>query len=207
MVYDTIIHHVKTSTKAVAFTFDDGPNPVYTPQVLEIFKEVNGKATFFMIGERMLKYPEIVDLVTAAKHEIGNHTNTHPGLSKLDPADVRHEIIETDRIIERMIGKRPVTFRPPYFDYSEEARDVCLQLGYRTIGAVHSDARDWEMPGVDHIVAENRKQIRPGSIFIFHDGFDDRSQTVEAVRILAHELVEQGYELVTVSELMNKVAE
>ncbi|RCX18687.1 peptidoglycan/xylan/chitin deacetylase (PgdA/CDA1 family) [Fontibacillus phaseoli] len=197
-----IINEVNTDRKAVAFTFDDGPNPVYTPQVLEIFSEAGAKATFFMIGSQMELHPELVKLAYEQGHEIGNHTFTHPSLPELHKQEIKDELIQTDSLIEKITGTRPQVFRPPYFAYNEQAAGIVGEMGYPAIGAVNGDATDWEMPGVEHIVDKSREQVRPGSILIFHDGYDDRSQTVEAVRILVKELTADGYELLTVSELL-----
>ncbi|MDQ0253329.1 peptidoglycan/xylan/chitin deacetylase (PgdA/CDA1 family) [Evansella vedderi] len=197
-----IIHEIPAKQKAVAFTFDDGPHPIYTPQILEIFKEVSGKATFYMIGKHMLEHPEIVNNVVEQSHEIGNHTYSHPFLTKLSKDDCKEEIKESDSIIKKLTGQRAATFRPPYFDFNEDTVSIVQDFSYKMIGAVNMDAVDWEQPGVNHIVTKSRNHIRNGSIFLFHDGLGDRSQTVEAVRILVKELVDEGYQLVTVSELM-----
>ncbi|WP_435923571.1 polysaccharide deacetylase family protein [Paenibacillus sp. DYY-L-2] len=199
-----IIQELSIKRKAVAFTFDDGPNPVYTPQLLEIFREAGGKATFFMIGTQMEQYPEVVKEVHEAGHEIGNHTYTHPALTELHKAECKEELVRTERLIEQITGSRPQVFRPPYFAYNEQVASVVGEFGYKAIGAVNGEATDWEMPGVKHIVDKTREQVRPGSILIFHDGFDDRSQTVEAVRILVEELTADGYELLTASELLEQ---
>ncbi|WP_088105774.1 polysaccharide deacetylase family protein [Halalkalibacter urbisdiaboli] len=197
-----LIHEIKTSQKAVAFTFDDGPNPLYTLQVLTIFQEVSGKATFYMIGEQMIKHPEIVKKVIDQNHEIGNHTFTHPMLTQMRLDDCLHEITKTDKLIKDMTGEAPTTFRPPYFDFNEFISSEIKELGYKVIGALNIDALDWEQPGVNHIVTKTRNHIKNGSILLFHDGFGDRSQTIEAVRTLVYELKEQGYQFVTVSELL-----
>lgn len=202
MSYTDIIHEIPLKQKAVAFTFDDGPDPTYTPQILEIFKEVSGRATFYMIGEQMVKHPELVKEVIEQSHEIGNHTFTHPFLTKFSFDDCKKEIVDSDAIIQKFTGQRPATFRPPYFDFNEDTFSIINELSYKMIGAVNGDAMDWEMPGVDHIVTKTRNHIRNGSIFLFHDGFGDRSQTVEAVRILVKEIFDEGYQLVTVSELI-----
>lgn len=198
----TIITEIKTTHKAVAFTFDDGPNQLYTPQVLEIFKEVSGKATFFMIGKHMLNHPELVSQVTGQMHEVGNHTYSHPRLTELSSTESAEEIITTDKIIKELTGTKPKTFRPPFIDYNNETVSIMKKLDYHMISGVNFEATDWEMPGVDHIVTKTRSQVRNGSIFLFHDGFGDRSQTIEAVRLLANELTSQGFQLVTVSELL-----
>ncbi|MCT8137090.1 polysaccharide deacetylase family protein [Anaerobacillus sp. CMMVII] len=202
-----IINEVQTQHKVVAITFDDGPNPLYTSQVLEIFAEVSGKATFYMIGNQMTKYPEIVEAAIEQGHEIGNHTYTHPKLTDLNSSDHVNEIKLSDKITKEMTGQSPTTFRPPYFDYNNETHSICENLGYRMIGACNLDAMDWEQPGVEHILSKSREQIKKGSILIFHDGFGDRSQTIEAVRLLVKELHSQGYKLVTVSELLRLAEE
>lgn len=198
-----VINEVSLREKAVAFTFDDGPNPIYTPQVLEIFQEVQGKATFFMIGTQIEKSLETAKSVHEQGHEIGNHTYSHPHLPELSSEEVRREMQLTEELIQQVTGAKPKVYRPPYIDTSEEVAAITAgEFGYPAIGAVNGAATDWEMPGVAHIVEKTREQICPGSILLFHDGFDDRSQTVEAVRILAAELTAAGYRLVTVSELL-----
>jgi peptidoglycan-N-acetylglucosamine deacetylase len=197
-----LINDVSTSQRVVAITFDDGPNHVYTAQVLDIFREAKGKATFFMIGEQMDKYPEMVKKVVEQGHEIGNHTYTHAKLSQLSPAECVEEIERTEKLLEELVGQKPLVFRPPYLDYNQETILVMKQKDYPMIGALNLEAQDWEMPGVDHILAKSRDCVKNGSILIFHDGYGDRSQTIEAVRTLVSELTSQGYQLVTVSELL-----
>ncbi|OIJ13932.1 polysaccharide deacetylase [Anaerobacillus alkalilacustris] len=197
-----IINEVQSLHKAVAITFDDGPNPIYTQQLLQIFQEVGGKATFYMIGDQMIKHPEIVKTVVDQKHEIGNHSYSHPKLTQIQLSDCETELTRTDQIITEMTGIKPATFRPPYLDYNEVVISISEKLGCKVIGALNLDALDWEQPGIDFILSKTRNHIRSGSILLFHDSRGDRSQTVEAVRILATELKEQGYQLVTVSELL-----
>jgi peptidoglycan-N-acetylglucosamine deacetylase len=199
-----MINEIHTSKKVVAITFDDGPNPVYTPQVLEIFSKAKGKATFFMIGEQMRNHPEVVKLVTDQGHEIGNHTFTHPKLSQLSIHDCLNEIEETEKLVEKMAGRKPVIFRPPYFDYNQDTVSLLQKKRYPMIGALNLEAQDWEQPGVEHIVQKSREAVKDGSILIFHDGYGDRSQTIEAVQLLVSELTSQGYQLVTVSELLKQ---
>ncbi|WP_274364102.1 polysaccharide deacetylase family protein [Paenibacillus thermotolerans] len=197
-----LIRKVNTEHKAVAFTFDDGPDPAYTSELLDIFKSVSGKATFFMVGDQMKKYPELVRQVHEHGHEIGNHTLTHPYLSKLSADESMNEIAATALVAKELTGKLPATFRPPYLDYTKDIVTICKTIANRMIGAVNLDTEDWAAPGVDHIVKTSRKHLANGAILIYHDGFGDRSQTVEAVRILVKEAADQGYKLVTVTELL-----
>jgi peptidoglycan/xylan/chitin deacetylase (PgdA/CDA1 family) len=197
-----ILHWVSTTARVVAFTFDDGPNPVYTPQLLDIFRQAHGTATFFMIGQQMDAHRATAAAVHAAGHELGNHTLTHPKLTQLAADAVHAELVQTDERIQRLTGARARTFRPPFLDVNDEILALAAALGYRSIGAVNLATRDWEQPGVEHIVAKTREVVGNGSILVFHDGFGDRSQSVEAVRLLVAELAAQAYRFVTVSALL-----
>ncbi|CAN7441562.1 polysaccharide deacetylase family protein [Paenibacillus sp. LjRoot56] len=197
-----IIQQVSTTQKAVAFTFDDGPNPEYTPQLLDIFDEVSGRATFFMMGKQIELYPETALDVHIRQHEIGNHTYSHPFMTQISLEECERELLVTDELITQVTGTKPVVMRPPYLDFNEEVQAITEKMGYPVIGSNNGGTRDWEMPGVDHILEVTREQVGSGSILLFHDGFGDRSQTIEAVRILVKELTAQGYQLVTVSELL-----
>lgn len=197
-----IINEVNTPEKAVAITFDDGPNPIYTPQVLEIFAEADGKATYFMIGEQMLNNPDIVRRAVEHGHEIGNHTYTHAKLSGLGHTECLDEVERNEKLIEELTGKKPAVFRFPYLDFNEETVSLVGEKGYSMIGALNLEARDWEQPGADHILSLSRDSVKNGSILLFHDGYGDRSQTIDAVRTIVSELKAQGFRLVTVSELL-----
>jgi peptidoglycan-N-acetylglucosamine deacetylase len=197
-----MINEVLTSQKLAAITFDDGPNPIYTPELLKIFSKVKGKATFFMIGEQMRNYPEVVKQVAAEGHEIGNHTFTHPKLSQLNDKERLAEIEQTENVIEELTGQKPTLFRPPYLDYNQDTVLLLKEKGYPMVGALNLEAQDWEQPGIDHIFNKSREVVKNGSILIFHDGYGDRSQTIEAVRRLVAELTSEGYQLVTVSQLL-----
>jgi peptidoglycan-N-acetylglucosamine deacetylase len=200
-----MINEIHTSQRIVAITFDDGPNPQYTPQILEIFSEAKAKATFFMIGEQMKNHPVVVKQVAEQGHEIGNHTFSHPKLSQLSIDDCLEEIEQTEKLAEELAGRKPVVFRPPYLDYNQDTVSILQQKGYPMIGALNLEAQDWEQPGVEHILNKSRDVVKNGSILIFHDGYGDRSQTIEAVRLLVSELTSQDYQLVTVSELLKQV--
>jgi Predicted xylanase/chitin deacetylase len=197
-----LIQAINTASKAVAFTFDDGPNPVYTPELLEIFAEAGGKATFYMIGEQIAAYPEVARLVHEQGHEIGNHSYTHPNMTELSDEEFESELARTEELIKQVTGSRARTMRLPYLAGDERVHALLERAGYPSIGALNMEAKDWDMPGVDHILACSRREVRNGSILIFHDGYGDRSQSVEAVRVLTKELAADGYRLVTVSELL-----
>lgn len=197
-----IVHQVSTQRKELAITFDDGPNEVYTPAILTMLSEVSGKATFYMIGEQMQANPEVVKAVAAQGHEIGNHTYSHPYLTRISPDECRVELKRTDALIHKLTGKRPLTFRPPYLDYNEQVIAISKGEGYRMIGALNTESRDWEQPGVDYILVKSLTCVGNGSILLFHDGYGDRSQTLQAFGRLLRIVDERGYRLVTVSELL-----
>ncbi|MGO4108407.1 polysaccharide deacetylase family protein [Paenibacillus sp. YAF4_2] len=197
------IQMVETTHKVVAFTFDDGPNPTYTPQLLEIFAEAGGKATFYMIGEQIAAHPETAKLVHEEGHEIGNHTYTHPNMTELSDEEILSELSRTEELIKQVTGSRAATMRLPYLAGDERVHSLLAREGYPALGALNMDAKDWDMPGVQHILDHTRDTIRNGSVLIFHDGYGDRSQSVEAVRVLTKELTASGYRLVTVSELLH----
>ncbi|WP_202903325.1 polysaccharide deacetylase family protein [Gorillibacterium massiliense] len=201
-----IIDRVQTHQKAVAITFDDGPNPIYTPQILEIFREAGGKATFFIQGSNLEKYPDVAAAIHEQGHELGNHTYSHPAMTEVSEEQRIEELQKTEELIFQTTGGKPAVFRPPYFNCNDDVARLCGRYGYAMIGAVNGDARDWEMPGTDFILEKTLPRLAEGSVLIFHDGYDDRSQTVEAIRQLVPRLTAEGYRLVTVSELL-KLAE
>lgn len=201
MLNSKIIHQVQTEHKMVAFTFDDGPDPLYTPQLLDIFRGV-GKATFFMVGKQIKEHLDVAHAVFEEGHEIGNHTYYHPFLTKISAEERSNELERAEQAIIQVIGRKPRTFRPPYFDFNDEVASISEAMEYPAIGAMNMQAQDWAQPGVAHILEHTRGHIQNGSILLFHDGFGDRSQTVEAVRVLVPEAIRQGYRLVTVSELL-----
>jgi peptidoglycan/xylan/chitin deacetylase (PgdA/CDA1 family) len=201
-----LIHEVKTKKRAIAMTFDDGPHSVYTPQILEIFKTYGGKATFFMVGVQIINQAAIAKTVADQGHEIGNHTFSHVKLTELNETRSVEEIERTSRLIEDISSYKPTLLRPPYLAWDDHREAIFSRLRYKPIGALNVDALDWRQPGTSFILERTRRHIRNGSILIFHDGYGDRSQTVEAVRQLVSQLIQEGYHLVTVSELL-KMAE
>lgn len=159
-----------------------------------------------MIGKQIEQNPDIAAAVHAAGHEIGNHTETHPYLTKLQPDEAREELALAEERIRRITGQAVRVFRPPFFVIDDTILAIMRERGYPCIGAVNPETRDWETPGVEYILSHTRDEITSGSVLLFHDGYGDRSQTVEAVRILVAELAEEGYRFVTVSELLDQAS-
>ena len=200
--------------KTVALTFDDGPDPEWTPQILDILRAEHVPATFFVIGSNAEAYPEIVQQMVEDGQEVGNHTFTHPNLSETPQGVVSLELNATQRLFQALTGRSMRLFRPPYLGDAEptdEDQIVPVQtaqdLGYITVGE-HVDPVDWELPGANTIVARalamvhEAKPNSPRNIILFHDAGGDRSQTVAALPVLIEKLKSQGYRFVPVSSLI-----
>lgn len=172
---------VNTPAKgSIALTFDDGPNPIYTPQILDILKKYNVKATFFMVGMNMEKHPEIVKRTAAEGHTINNHSQTHPNFTKLNAENLHKEIVTPSEIIEKLTGKKPVCLRYPFGASNSHVREAIRQAGMVPT-EVGFNALDYTRPGVDKIVNRVLNNARPGMVIVMHDGFDNRKETVAAL--------------------------
>ncbi|WP_087999050.1 polysaccharide deacetylase family protein [Gottfriedia solisilvae] len=199
----TAIWEVPVKEKVVAITFDDGPNDLYTPQVLDLLKKYNAKATFFLIGERVTRYPEVALREIEEGHEVANHTFSHARLQYLSDEQIRNQLQKTHEAIINATHVEPVLFRPPFGYYSERSINAVHELGYLTVmWSWHQDTFDWSNPGVYKIVSNVLKDTRKGDIVLFHDHGGDRTQTIDALKQILPALQKQGYQFVTVSQLL-----
>ena len=194
----------------IALTFDDGPDRRWTPQILDILVKYKVPATFFVIGTNANLNPDILRQIVTTGNEIGNHTFTHPDLSAILQQQLTLELNATQRLLEAIIGRKSVLFRPPYGeDVEPNTPDQVAPLlftsdmGYYTIG-MQIDPRDYLQPGVDKIVEATISQAAStgGNIVLLHDSGGDRSQTIAALPLIIQKLRAQGYTFVTVSDLM-----
>jgi peptidoglycan/xylan/chitin deacetylase (PgdA/CDA1 family) len=189
-------HTINAGAKAIALTIDDGPDPQWTPEVLNVLRPYGVQATFFMIGRNAADHPDLVRAVAAEGHHVATHTWSHKNLSKLSPDRVRTEIERgLDAVASGADGRRPTVFRAPYGAWSPTALAACANLGQRPFGW-SVDPEDWAEPGVQQIVNEVLSNTRTGSIILKHDGGGDRSQSVAALRIYLPRLLEKGYRFV-----------
>jgi peptidoglycan-N-acetylglucosamine deacetylase len=208
-----VIRQFGAAGKEIALTFDDGPDPEWTPQVLDILKREHVHATFFIIGGNAEANPGLVQRMLADGHEVGNHTYTHPNLSDTPVEAVTLELNATQRLFEALTGRSLRLFRPPYLGDAEPTDDdeivpveVAQNMGYIPVGE-HVDPVDWALPGVAKIVRRTLDQVHavrpdmPRNIVLLHDAGGDRSQTVEALPILIEKLRAEGYKFVPVSQL------
>lgn len=184
--------------KYIALTFDDGPSAEVTPRVLDILKQYDAKATFFMLGSQLDYHPEIAKLVADAGHEIGNHTEQHQDLTTLGPDGIRQEIKSTSDKINSITGSRPYLVRPPYGAYNENLRNDATNQG-NSIILWSIDSLDWQTRNADAINREVQQQLTPGSIVLMHD---IHPTTADALPELMETLHQKGYQFVTVSQLL-----
>jgi peptidoglycan/xylan/chitin deacetylase (PgdA/CDA1 family) len=178
--------------KAIALTIDDGPSPVYTPQILRILEKYHVTASFSMIGLSVSYYPNIARDVADAGHMIVNHTWDHANLALKNASQTRTEIARATDAIHSAVGARPRMFRAPYGAWSPAALEYCASENLMPLDW-SVDPRDWSLPGVREIVSNIMRNTRTGSIILEHDGGGDRSQTVAALNIVIPRLLDEGY--------------
>lgn len=190
--------------KYVALTFDDGPHPVYTEQILEILEEHGAKATFFVIGKNAESYPDLILKEVGAGHEIGNHTYSHPNMKGISVEAAMEEINKTQDVVFGITGKRPELFRAPGGIFSEELVVAVEDMACKPIlWSWRQDTRDWSLPTVDKVVKTVLNNLQDGDIILFHDYNVKGSPTPEALKTILPELKKRGYSFVTVSELLS----
>jgi peptidoglycan-N-acetylglucosamine deacetylase len=187
----------------IAMTFDDGPSAENTPRLLEMLKQRNIKATFFLIGQNVVSNPDLVRRILAEGHEIGNHSWTHPQLSKLSDDRVTAEITQTQDAIKNASGFTPTLLRPPYGAITARQREWIENRFGLNIILWSVDPFDWKRPGASVITQRILSQARPGAIILSHD---IHKQTVDAMPATLDALIAKGYKFATVSQLiaMNK---
>ncbi len=189
-----IAHASDRGAQGVNITIDDGPDPVWTPQVLQLLKDSGVKATFCMVGTQAQAYPDLVKAVVAAGHRLCNHTVSHD-----TTMDTQSEAYQSQQILdaESMIikasgGVRSQYYRAPGGAFTPYSRQLAASRGMRPLGW-NVDSKDFERPGVDAMVATVKNEISDGPTVLFHDAGGDRSQTLDALREVLPWLEQQGY--------------
>lgn len=207
----------QTSQKIVALTFDDGPNPVYTPQILDVLAHYQVKATFFLLGRNVAAHPHLARTVVQTGHAIGNHTFTHPYLPDCGPLGVARELSQCQRTIREVIGVAPEIMRPPYGAQAPESFLTARMMGYKVI---HWSAagEDWQGDPAPLLAERILSRIQPGGIILLHDSwepppdqtewrpaydlFQDRTPTLQALPLIIEPLQSQGYQFVTLPQMI-----
>lgn len=187
-----IVDSTRHGGRAVALTFDDGPNPTDTPRLLSVLRAHHVKAVFCLWGEHVRAHPELVRAIVAGGHTLCNHTMNHDDLASWPPERIRADLERTNAEIRRAApGARIPYFRAPYGSWGQSPQ-VASGLGMQPLGW-RLAVGDWEPPGTDELVRRLEEGITPGSVVLLHDGGGDRSQTVEAVDRLVPLLRSQGW--------------
>lgn len=194
------IYAVDTQEKKIAVTFDAAWGADYTPHLLEILKEHKVRATFFLTGIWVKKYPDMVKKIAAAGHELGNHSTTHPHCASLSEEEIKKELLENEEMIYKLTGKRTRLFRPPFGEYNDTVITTAENMGYQVI-QWSVDSLDWQEIGVEAVVDRVLKNVHPGAIILFHNY---ARYTPEALPVILDSLEKQGYKAVPVSDLLIK---
>ena len=192
----------------LALTYDDGPNDPYTQRLLEVLDRHQVKATFFLIGTFVEQRPDIARAVVAAGHAIGNHTWDHPNLIFCSSAETRRQLQRTQQAIFDATGVEVKLFRPPFGGRHPISLSVARSLGLQPV-MWNVTCRDWKAKSADEIVAHAERQMRGGDVILLHDGeFHrigvDRSRSVEASDRILSRYKSEGYEFVTIPEMMRE---
>lgn len=196
-----IIWDIQTEEKVIALTFDDGPHPQYTAQVLDLLAQYEAKGTFFLVGQQAEKSPHLVRRMAEEGHEIANHTYTHP-FTKAVPTILK-EIDQTNDTLYSIIGYAPKLFRPVEGYYTDQLVDEVVAAGYKIVmWSWHQDTEDWKNPGVNKIVSKVLDGAEAGNVVLFHDGGGNREQTVQALEKVLPQLQKQGYRFITISDML-----
>ena len=194
-------HRIETSEKVVALTFDDGPDPFYTSQVLEVLDRNRIKATFFMIGQNIAGYPKIANVAYAQGHELGNHSYSHQRMILKPFSFIRSEIDRTDLLLRGLGVKGDIHFRSPFGAQLIGVPYILWQRRKKNI-LFDVDPRDWEMQDPTVLMQRILDDVKPGSIILLHDGGGERSGTVRALEMMVPQLKMRDFRFVTVSQLI-----
>lgn len=202
--FGVIVPRINTTEKVAALTFDDGPTPNGTTEILRVLDEMQVKATFFLIGSELEKNPAEGRRIVAAGHEIGNHSYSHVRMLLVSPAFVRQEIEKTDQLIRAAGYTQPIHFRPPYGKKLFALPWYLSRTGRKTITwDVEPDSNPEIAAEAEKIIAETRSRLRPGSIILLHAMYPNRRPSLQAVRGIIETLQRDGYRLATISELLS----
>ena len=199
----TCLYEQNERSNKIALTFDDGPHPKITNDILETLEKYNIKATFFVIGKNVDLYQNQLIKIHELGHEIGNHTNSHKQLTSLSKDEVAKEIKLCHDKVLRLTGVQMKVFRPPCGKINKSIHEIINKMGYQEV-LWSIDTHDWSHETTENILKNVSKNVIGGDIVLFHDYISGKYSTVDVLNILIPMLLEQGYEFVTISELINK---
>ncbi|WP_367318824.1 polysaccharide deacetylase family protein [Streptomyces sp. HUAS ZL42] len=193
-VTESIAHSSDQGARGVNITIDDGPDPIWTPQVLQVLQDNGVKATFCMVGTQAQAHPDLVKAVVAAGHRLCDHSVSHDTtMDKKSDTYQAQQILTADRMITKASGGvQPLYYRAPGGAFTPYSRHLAASHGMRPLGW-NVDSKDFERPGADAIIATVKNELANGPTLLFHDAGGDRSQTVAALREILPWLKQQGY--------------
>lgn len=195
----------RTERKVVALTFDHSWGNKFTPSILDTLKANNTKVTFFIMGPWAQKYQDVAKRMAAEGHEIASHGYRHQNYGDMTREWVKEDIEKSHALIKEITGVDAKLIRPPNGHYNQQSLKVTEELGYKTI-IWNIDSLDWKNPGRDVIIERVMKRLKPGGIILMHAS-DTPVQTAEALPILLEKIKAQGYEIVTVGQLLEQYSE
>ncbi|MFF4272903.1 polysaccharide deacetylase family protein [Streptomyces sp. NPDC001536] len=195
----TLVRHepllrVSGRGRTMVLTFDDGPDPRYTPDILDTLAEYDVRAMFFVCGEMAVDNKDLLARMSEEGHAVGNHTWSHPLLTRLSRGRIRSEMERTCDVIEEAYGERPEWFRAPYGAWNRAAFQLGAELGMEPL-AWTVDTLDWTAPAARTIVGRVENGAAPGVVVLSHDAGGDRSQSVRALRDYLPQLLDSGYHI------------
>lgn len=196
-----IVWELAMPHKAVAITFDDGPSPSFTRQIMDLFSHYQGYATFFVTGTQVEKFPDVLQEIARRRHEIGNHLYHHRPIPSLSEYHLIRELQRTHRLVQELTGNTIRIFRPINGFYDEKVVRAAHAMNYQVI-IWSQDSQDWSKKTGNEIATRIIDEIRPGQILLFHDQGGNRNNTIDALKIILPELASRGYHLITVSQLI-----
>ncbi|PWI56949.1 polysaccharide deacetylase family protein [Sulfoacidibacillus thermotolerans] len=203
--YPDVFSYQGPPNKRIALTFDDGPDNLYTPKILAILKEKKVRATFFVLGLHVRKYPIITRQIARAGHVLGNHSYDHPNLTRINQEQLLWEVKATEREILRLTGKRTRYLRPPYGDLDPTVLKSLGNMGYHVVNW-SVDSNDWRSLTKAQVLANVLPHVQPGAIILQHSAAggpqENLTGTVEALPVIIDTLRAKGYQFVTIPELL-----
>jgi peptidoglycan/xylan/chitin deacetylase (PgdA/CDA1 family) len=200
----SVIYRVPVREKVVALTFDDGPRPPFTGEILDVLRDQGVVATFFLIGENVARHPGLARRIKAEGHALGNHGWAHRRLDGLSRVQAQNEILRGARAIRSATGTHPRILRPPYGAIDGRLvgdRGIAAQLGQQLV-MWSVETRDWATRSPLRVAAGTVRGIEPGAVVLLHDGGGNRDHVVTATRWMVGHLARKGYRFVTVPELL-----
>ncbi len=194
------IYSVETEDKKISISFDAAWGDRYTQGILDILDKYNVKSTFFLVEFWVDKYPDMVKKIDKRGHDVGNHSSTHPHMSKLSKEQIAKELNQTGEKIYNLTGKKSYLFRPPFGDYNNTLIKTAKECGYYTI-QWDVDSLDWKELGVEPVVDRVTRNVENGSIVLFHN---NAKYILDFLPLVIEKLQKEGYKIVPISEIIIK---